>query len=133
MCAGQSTAILGEGMRCLIVDDNHSFLEVSRVLLESEGVNVVGVATTVVEGLARARELVPDVIMVDIDLGDESGLDLGRRLAEEHVFGAEMILMSAHDEDEFADLIEDTGAAGFLAKTALSKQAIERLLASHLP
>jgi DNA-binding NarL/FixJ family response regulator len=133
MRATRSTAMLGGGVRCLIVDDNHSFLEVSRALLEGEGVNVVGIATTVVEGLARARELGPDVILVDIDLGDESGLELGRCLADEQRVGANMILMSAHSEDEFVDLIEETGAAGFLAKTALSRQAIETVLASRPP
>jgi two-component system, NarL family, nitrate/nitrite response regulator NarL len=117
-------------MRCLIVDDNDSFLEVSRALLEGEGV-VVGMATTTVECIDRARELEPDVILVDIDLGEESGLELTRRLAgEQDTAGTQLILISAHDEDEFAELIEESAAVGFLAKTALSKQAIEAVLAT---
>jgi CheY-like chemotaxis protein len=56
-------------LRCLIVDDNASFLHASRALLERQGINVVGVATTSREALQRAKELNPDLILVDVDLG----------------------------------------------------------------
>ena len=70
-------------IRCLIVDDNKSFLEAARVLLEREGLTVAGVASTGAEALRQAETLRPDVVLVDISLGDESGFDLARRLVED--------------------------------------------------
>jgi CheY-like chemotaxis protein len=67
-------------LRCLIVDDSPHFLDAARGLLERQGITVVGVASTSAEALRRAQELRPDVTLVDIDLGGESGLELARRL-----------------------------------------------------
>jgi DNA-binding NarL/FixJ family response regulator len=121
-------------MRCLIVDDNRGFLEVARVLLEAEGVRVAGVARSAADGMARAQELKPDVILIDVDLGDGSGVELARRMARE-LDGADgqVILMSAYGDDDVTDLIDDAVAIGFLPKNALSKRAIERVLARHRP
>ena len=111
--------------RCLIVDDSREFLAAARALLEQEGVSVVGVASTSTEALQRAEELRPEVILVDIDLGRESGFDLSRRLVEEAgPDGARVILISTHARDEFADLIEASPAGGFVSKSALSASAI---------
>ena len=62
------------------------FLEAARVLLQREGVEVVGVASTSAETLRRAAQLRPDVVLVDIMLGRESGFDLTRRLHEQGWF-----------------------------------------------
>jgi DNA-binding response OmpR family regulator len=59
----------------LIVDDNQSFLEAARVLLEREGLTVAGVALTSAEALREAETLRPDIVLVDISLGEESGFD----------------------------------------------------------
>jgi DNA-binding NarL/FixJ family response regulator len=69
----------------------------------------------------------PDIALVDIDLGEESGFDLARRLAVDGG-GVRVILISTHDEREFKKLIETSPAAGFLAKTELSAENICRLL-----
>ena len=70
-------------LRLLIVDDNHRFLKAARDLLEREGMTVVGVASTSADALRYADELQPDVALVDIVLGEESGLDLAQRLTAE--------------------------------------------------
>jgi two-component system, NarL family, nitrate/nitrite response regulator NarL len=121
-------------MRCLIVDDNRGFLEVARVLLEGEGVQVVGVARTVAHGITRVRDLKPDVILIDVDLGHDSGVELAKCLARE-LDGAsgQVILMSAYGEDEITDLIDDGVAIGFLPKYALSMRAIEDVLTRRRP
>ena len=114
-------------LRCLIVDDSPHFLEAARALLEREGITVVGVASTGAEALERTRELRPDVALVDIDLGGESGLELARRL--HRVAGpARVILVSTHAEQDYAELIAASPAVGFLSKTALSAGAILGLL-----
>jgi CheY-like chemotaxis protein len=117
-------------LRCLLVDDNRAFLEAARVLLEREGMTVAGVASSTAEALRQARALRPDVILVDIGLGDESGFDLARLLARDGGGGgsATVILISMSAEAEYADLIAESPAAGFLPKPELSARGISRIL-----
>jgi CheY-like chemotaxis protein len=120
-------------IRCLLVDDNDAFLKVASVLLQREGVTVVGVASNSAEALRQVRTLRPDVILVDIGLGDESGFDLARLLAQDEQGGsAEVILISARAETDYAELIAQSPAAGFLVKSKLSAEAISRIL-GHRP
>ena len=117
--------------RFLIVDDSEAFLTASRDTLERQGVAVAGVATSIAEGVQRAEELDPDVVLVDIDLGGESGFELTRQLADEgRASRSDIILISAHPEDDFADLIEASPALGFISKSDLSAGAIGKLLAA---
>ena len=115
--------------RVLIVDDNHSFLEAARMLLEREGLTVTAVASTA-EALRSAQASPPDVILVDIFLGEESGFDLARRLAEADGGreGPAVILISTHTQADFADVIAESSAAGFLPKAELSAAAIRRIV-----
>jgi CheY-like chemotaxis protein len=112
-------------LRYLIVDDNRRFRDVARGLLEREGAAVVGAAADSAEALRRVAELRPDVVLVDIDLGGESGLDLARRLDGT----TRVILISTRAEQDYAELIAASPAVGFLAKVELSTAAIQRLLA----
>jgi DNA-binding NarL/FixJ family response regulator len=114
--------------RVLIVDDNTPFLDAARSLLELEGLDVAGVASTSADALQGAEQLRPDAVLVDISLAGESGLDLARSLAARDGCGWAVILMSTHAEADFADLIAESPAAGFLPKAELSADAIRRLL-----
>jgi DNA-binding NarL/FixJ family response regulator len=115
-------------LRSLIVDDNTHFLTAARDLLEREGVEVVGVASSGAEALQLAGMLRPDVALVDIDLGDESGLDLARRLVGVDEERSRVVLISAYSENDFADLIAASPAVGFLSKAELSAAKIEEVL-----
>jgi two-component system, NarL family, nitrate/nitrite response regulator NarL len=115
-------------LRCLIVDDNASFLEDAAALLRREGLVVAGHASNMQDALARARELEPDVALVDISLGAESGFEVARRLAEGAPGGLDVILISTHAESDFVDLIEEAPVAGFLPKSEVSGAAIGRLV-----
>jgi DNA-binding NarL/FixJ family response regulator len=108
-------------IRCLIVDDNRPFLDAARLLLEREGVTVVGVAMTSAEALRLGEQLRPDVVLVDIRLGDENGFDLARRLSDP------VILISTHAPSEYAEEIAASRAAGFIPKAQLSASAVLRL------
>ena len=114
-------------VRCLLVDDNAAFLDAAGTLLERQGLTVVGRATRTDDAREQARELRPDVVVVDIVLGRESGLELARELGS-GADGPTVILVSTHAEADFADLIQSTAAAGFLPKSELSAEAILRLL-----
>ncbi|GAA1574046.1 response regulator transcription factor [Kribbella hippodromi] len=114
-------------MRCVIVDDSRRFLNAARGLLVREGVTVVGTATSTAEATDLVQHLRPDVVLVDIDLGGESGFELITRLYAAGT-SAPMILISSHAEQDYADLIAASPAIGFVAKTSLSAGAIRRLL-----
>lgn len=118
-------------LRCLIIDDSADFYEAARDLLEGQGITVVGCVASSAEAIQSVRELRPEVALVDIDLGIESGFDLARRLADDFDSSNPqlmLVLVSTHDEREFAKLIEESPAVGFLAKTELSAERIYRLL-----
>jgi CheY-like chemotaxis protein len=116
-------------LRSLIVDDSEHFLAAARELLEREGITVVAVASTSDEAVRLARDLRPDVALVDIDLGEESGFELAKRLSTP---GSDeltrVVLISAYPERDFADLIAQSPAAGFLAKPQLSASRIRAIL-----
>jgi DNA-binding NarL/FixJ family response regulator len=115
-------------IRCLVVDDSRCFLDAARVLLEREGLTIVGVASTGPEALREAKALRPDVVLVDISLGDESGFDVARQLVEDsRAGGASVILISTHTEADFADLIAESPVAGFVSKSELSASAIRTI------
>lgn len=114
-------------LSCLIVDDSAAFAQAAERLLERQGLTVAGVASTAAEALERARELRPDVVLVDLVLGDASGFDVARSLAAWGVRRPTVILVSTHAESDFADLIAEAPAAGFLSKDELSADAIRRL------
>jgi DNA-binding NarL/FixJ family response regulator len=118
-------------LRCLIVDDDDAFRQEMGALLEEQGVSVVGGAASGAEALTQIAQSHPDVVLVDIDLRGESGLALTRVLGERanSAPSPHMVLVSTHDEGEYADLIEASPAVGFLAKTELSAAAIQRMLA----
>jgi CheY-like chemotaxis protein len=116
-------------IRALIVDDSPRFVEAARNLLERQGIITVGVASTSAEALQRVAELRPDVTLIDIELGADSGFDVARLLAEAPGHATSpAILMSAHRADDFADLISASPTLGFISKMDLSANTIRGLL-----
>lgn len=112
-------------LRVLLVDDNQDFLDAAQRLLEAEGLTIVGTAPSAGEAITVVHSLEPDVVLVDIKLGSESGIELSRRLAERSgESGPRVVLISTHAEDDFRDLIEASPATGFVAKSGLSAAAI---------
>jgi CheY-like chemotaxis protein len=118
-------------LRCLIVDDNKPFLVAARALLEREGLIVAAIASSGAEALQQAETLRPDVVLVDISLGDESGLDLAGRLTETLGDEAVVVLISTRAEEEVVDLISGCPAVAFLPKAELSAGAIRRIVDDH--
>ena len=120
---------LAKTIRIVIVDDNPEFLDSARRLLEHQGARVVGVASTNAEALRSVQELRPDVALVDVNIGEESGFDLAEALHEiDGAPTAPVILISTHGEPDLTDMIETSPAIGFLAKSALSASAITAAL-----
>ncbi|MFD6059994.1 LytR/AlgR family response regulator transcription factor [Rhodococcus wratislaviensis] len=114
-------------LRCLIVDDNPGFSDTARRLLEQQGITVVGMVSTSADAVLAAGDLQPDVILVDVELGEESGFDLAERLDDE-AFPSAVILISTHAEQDLAEVISGSPAVGFVSKSELSSDAIRDLL-----
>jgi DNA-binding NarL/FixJ family response regulator len=90
--------------------------------------SVVGVARTGAEALGQVAALRPDVTLADIFLGEESGVELARRLADEGPDDMTVILISTHSAADLAGLIDGSTATGFLPKPELSAEAIRRMV-----
>lgn len=119
-------------LRCLIVDDNREFLDAARRLLEAEGITVVGTASNVAEALDRVAKLRPDVTLVDVNLGEESGFDLARSLADaKDKPSPHVILISTYAEGDLVDTTPTGGTFPFLSKPDLSGAAIRGVFRSR--
>jgi DNA-binding NarL/FixJ family response regulator len=114
-------------LRCVIVDDSPAFLDAAAKFVGREGITVVGVASTVAEALDRVASLRPDVTLVDVVLGAESGFDLAERLSRGDICSA-VVLTSTHSEQDLEDAIAGSPALGFVPKVALSPGAIRLLV-----
>jgi DNA-binding NarL/FixJ family response regulator len=116
-------------LRCLIVDDNAAFLSAARELLTRQGMRVVGLASTGSDAVRQADELRPDVALVDIDLGGESGFDVVRLLTDgSNLDPVPVVLISSYAEKDFIDMISASSARGFVSKSDLSQRAIADVL-----
>ena len=113
----------------LIVDDHPSFRATARVLLESEGYEVVGEAPDGASALAAAARLRPQVVLLDVQLPDADGFDVARRLLEA-ANGARpaIVLTSSRERADFGPLVDESGARGFVPKAELSGAALAALV-----
>jgi DNA-binding NarL/FixJ family response regulator len=119
--------VFGIWLTCLIVDDSTEFVAAATRLLEAEGIRIVGSASTACDAIKWARDLRPDVALVDIGLGGEDGFDVAELLAS-LAYAPAVILISGDLPDRFADRIAAGSALGFIPKIELSRQEVERTL-----
>ena len=117
-------------LSCLLVDDSQEFLASATQLLSMQGVEVVGRASSGDEALRLVSRLSPDVALVDVELGDEDGIELARQLTKSGS-PAIVILISLRDRNELTELMAGSGAAGFLRKDALDARAVTELMGSR--
>ncbi len=118
-----------ETLRCLLVDDNPEFLETARRLLEQQGISVVGMAANSAEAVERAAELHPDVVLIDVHLGEENGLNLARKIAGlEREDLPRVILISSYPEGDLGEALPTARSIEFVSKTDLSADTIRNVL-----
>jgi CheY-like chemotaxis protein len=113
--------------RCLIVDDSRAFLTSACALLEAQGMTVSACASCGEEALAAVGRFELDLALVDVELGGEDGFVLARSLAAQDP-ALRIVLISAYELIDIEEPLAASGAAGFITKTALGKQAIAELL-----
>ena len=124
-------ARLGDNRRMsptvLIVDDHASFRASARRLLQADGYDVVGEAADGLSALSAARELRPEVVLLDVQLPDLDGFDVAARLTGRDEPPV-VVLTSSRAGEDFGGLIARSGARGFVLKDELSGGALSRLL-----
>ena len=115
--------------RILIVDDHPSFRASARVVLESEGFDVVGEAVDGASALTECCRLRPEVVLLDVQLPDTDGFDVCAQIIAYD--GAPTVIMtSSRDGSDFGSLVSTSGARGFVPKAELSGERVQELLAA---
>jgi two-component system, NarL family, nitrate/nitrite response regulator NarL len=122
-----SATVKGVKLRSMIVDDSEAFISSARRLLESQGLEIVGTATSGAEALELAAALVPDLALVDVELGDEDGFVLAGDLRLRSP-ATRVVLISTYSSEVMQDLVSASSAVGFLPKSHLSADAVRSLL-----
>ena len=118
--------------RIVIVDDDPSFLATVRLLLEAEGYDVVGEALNGLDGVAAAARLVPDLVLVDVNLPDIDGFEVVERLSHS-ADAPPAVLTSIRSAGDFGNLIETSRARGFIGKAEISGERLAEILDSPSP
>ena len=111
----------------LIVDDHVGFRALARMLLEADGFDVVGEAGDGASGLAAARSIRPDLVLLDIGLPDIDGFEVARALAEDATPPG-VVLTSSREATEYGPRIAASGVLGFIPKDEFSGNAIRAFL-----
>jgi len=104
-------------IRALLAEDHKIVRQGTRMYLESMGVEIVGEATTGTEAVKMARELQPDVVVMDIHLPELTGVEATRRIRHENP-EIRVLVLTAYDDPAYVNALLDAGADGFVLKTA---------------
>ncbi len=116
----------------LIVDDHELFRSTARMLLEASGYAVVGEAGDGASAVHEAGRLHPDLVVLDVQLPDTTGFDVSRQIVGGGLAGR-VVLVSSRAAAEYGELIDDSGAVGFITKDELSGPNLARVLANGEP
>jgi two-component system, NarL family, nitrate/nitrite response regulator NarL len=116
-------------LRSLIVDDSEQFLRAATSSLSRNGIEVVGTATSSATALEQVASLRPDVVLVDVGLGEESGFDLAVEIVDAFPYlASRVVLISTRAEDDYGELVDASPAVGFISKSELSASAVHELV-----
>lgn len=111
----------------LIVDDHAAFRSAARLLLESEGFEVVGEAENGAAAVEAAATLKPGLVLLDVQLPDLDGVEVAKRLVQLPHAPA-IVLTSTRQAADYGARLEEAPVSGFVAKDDLSGMKIARLM-----
>ncbi|MGA8016863.1 MAG: response regulator transcription factor [Candidatus Dormiibacterota bacterium] len=123
-------------VQVLIVDDQAPFRLAARLVVEAtDGFEVVGEVETGEASIEAARELAPDLILMDVNLPGINGLEATQRiLADNHSKRPVVVLvLSTYEAAEFAPRAAEAGAAGFIPKSEFTPDRLEEEWAAAQP
>jgi DNA-binding NarL/FixJ family response regulator len=115
-----------DSVRVLLVDDHTIVRQGLRRILEEKGMDVVGEAEDGRRGLEMAKELAPDVVVMDISMPKLGGIEATRRVRKE-VPGAKVIILTIHFDENYIFKTLDAGASAYLVKETASEDLIEAI------
>ncbi len=114
--------------RVFVVDDTGWFRTAARaVIAATDGFEFAGWAASAAEGASALADadVQPDLVLIDVDLGDGSGIDLTTRLTRS-LPGLRVLLVSTLDREDLPAGADSCGAIGFLSKIDLSPAMLRR-------
>jgi len=113
----------------VVVDDHALLRDGTRRILEAHpDLQVVGEAASGEVALALVNQLHPDVVLMDISLPEMNGIEVARRLTQDHP-DVRVLMVSAYDEDVYIRGALEAGAAGYLSKTAPGDELVQAVRA----
>ena len=122
----EASAALPNPMRVLIVDVEPLFLEMVQVLLESEGLEVVGKAADGKRAVELAVSLDPDVVVMDVSMPVMNGIDATREIRERNPGACVLILTGGSNIAEVDDA-RKAGASGYLTKDRIASDLVREI------
>jgi DNA-binding NarL/FixJ family response regulator len=121
-------------VRVLIVDDQEPFRIAARLVVEAtEGFEVVGEAESGEDSVAMARQLRPDLVLMDVNLPGINGLDATRQILSDGGDTTVVLLLSTYEEDEYAPRAAECGAAAYIPKAVFGPDRLESAWAAAKP
>ena len=116
-------------VRVLIVDDHASFRALARMVLAADGFDVVGEAGDGADAITAARDLRPDVVLLDVQMPGLDGFGVAEALAQQPPAPV-VVLVSTRSRTDYGRQVADSTAHGFIAKAELSGAALRLVLDS---
>ena len=116
------------GHTVLVCDDAISMRTMISDILSQAGYEVIGEAETGIAGLRAAKELQPDLVLLDVQLPDFDGFEVAARLTSANGDSPAVVLTSSRDASDFGPLVAESGAKGFVPKAELSGGALATLI-----
>lgn len=118
---------MAEPIRILLADDHAMFRAGLKALIEGEeGFDVVGEASSGDEAVDRARELKPEIVVMDLSMPGSGGLEATRRISALGI-DTKVLVLTVHAEEEYLVPVVEAGASGYLTKTSADEDLIEAL------
>jgi DNA-binding NarL/FixJ family response regulator len=113
-------------VRVLIVDDQEPFRLAARMVVDAtDGFVVVGEAATGEASVEMARELSPDLVLMDVNLPGINGLDATRQILSGKSDSVVVLLLSTYEEEEYAPRAAECGAAAYIPKAVFGPDRLE--------
>ena len=118
-------------VRVLIVDDQEPFRMAARMVVEAtDGFEVVGESETGEDSVDKARELAPDLVLMDVNLPGINGLDATRQILAQGGGSVVVLLLSTYEEEEYAPRAAECGAAAYVPKAVFGPDRLEQAWAA---
>ena len=113
----------GEKIKLLIADDHNILRQGLRRILEAEpDMSVIGEAATGIDAVKRAKQLKPDVVIMDISMPEQDGIESMRQIVK--AISTRVLILSVHLEHHVISEAVSAGAAGYLAKESLDHELV---------